>query len=109
MRPSTKKATRIGNLLFACFGVLLIAAVASAAQITVTALRGIVKDPSGAVIPGVELTLKDMATGIEKTTQSIEDGGYLFANLVDGKYRLTATFGGFQTAVYDSIVINTGR
>jgi len=109
MRPSTKKATRIGSLLFASFGILLIVAVNAAAQITVTALRGIVRDPSGAVIPGVELTLKDMATGIEKTTLSIEDGGYLFANLIDGKYRLTATFAGFQTAVYDSIVINTGR
>src|SRR5262245_9391681 len=109
MRPSPKKATRIGSLLFASLGVLLIVAAHAAAQITVTALHGVVSDPSGAVIPGVELTLKDMATGIEKTTQSIENGGYLFANLVDGKYRLTATFAGFQTAVYDSIVINTGR
>ncbi len=52
---------------------LLIASAPATAQISVTALRGIVQDPSGAVIPGVELRLRDMATGIEKATQSTEE------------------------------------
>ncbi|MBI4475182.1 MAG: carboxypeptidase regulatory-like domain-containing protein, partial [Acidobacteria bacterium] len=96
------------SFLLTVLGTLLIA-VPAAAQISVTALRGFVRDPSGAVIPGVELQLRDLATGIEKTTLSVEDGGYLFTGLVEGRYRLTVVFPGFQTAVYDSIVINTGR
>ncbi len=79
------------------------------AQVTTTALRGLVKDPSGAVIPGVALSLKDAATGIEKTSISGEDGSYLFPNLSQGVYRLTAVMPGFKTAAYDSIVVSAGR
>src|SRR5205809_7665329 len=62
-------------LVLTVTAILVIAPVTSEAQITVTALRGNVHDPSGAVIPGVELRLKDTATGIEKITQSLENGG----------------------------------
>jgi hypothetical protein len=88
---------------------LSIVSLPATAQISVTALRGVVRDPTGAVIPGVEVRLQDTATGIEKTTLSIEDGGYFFTNLVEGKYKVTAVFPGFQSAIYDAVVINAGR
>ncbi len=106
-RPAWTTRARIAFCALAT--TLIIAAVPAAAQISVTALRGIVRDQTGAVIPGVELQLQDTATGIEKNTLSIENGTYFFPNLVDGKYKLTVVFPGFQTAIYDSIVINTGR
>ena len=90
-------------------GMMLFYASFASAQIGSTALRGVVKDPSGAVIPNVALTLKDKATGLEKTTVSGADGAYQFTALVGGTYQLTATATGFQTAIVDGIVLNSGR
>jgi hypothetical protein len=90
-------------------GMMLFSASFASAQTGSTELRGVVKDPSSAVIPNVALTLKDKATGLEKTTVSGTDGAYLFTALVGGTYQLTATASGFQTAVIDGVVINSGR
>jgi hypothetical protein len=82
---------------------------AATAQITTTGIHGIVRDPSGALVPNVDLTLKDTATGIEKTTSSTADGAFAFVNMLAGKYDLTASIKGFDTAVYSNIVVDTGR
>jgi hypothetical protein len=76
---------------------------------TTTSVRGLVRDPSGAAIPNAALKLVDRATGIEKTTESNVEGSYIFANIPSGTYSLTATAQGFQTAVYNGIVVDTGR
>jgi hypothetical protein len=88
--------------------VLLLAASLAVAQI-ITAVRGIVRDPSGAVMPNIEIKLKDKATSIEKTSKTGPDGSFIFPNLVEGTYQLTASATGFQTAVIDSITVNAGR
>ena len=51
------------------------------AQVTTTGIRGLVRDPSGAVIPNAALKLKDTSTGIEKSTVSTAEGAFAFANL----------------------------
>ena len=79
------------------------------AQITTTGIRGIVRDQSGAVVPNITLKLTDTATGLEQTTVSSSDGDFIFANLQGGKYKLTATATGFQTAVYPDITVDAGR
>src|SRR5215470_1629168 len=84
-------------------------AVAGLAQITTTGIRGIVRDPSGAVIPNATIKVTDKATGIEQTTVSSSDGGFLFPNLQFGKYKLTATAAGFQTTVIAAITVESGR
>ena len=79
------------------------------AQVTTTAVRGIVRDTSDAVVPNVKLTLRDVSTGIEKSAASGPDGAFIFANMPSGTYSLTASLTGFQTATYDRIVVDTGR
>ncbi len=90
-------------------GILIFSAFSANAQISSTALRGLAKDPSGGLIPSVNLTLKDTATGIEKYVVSGADGSFTFPNLVNGTYELTATAPGFEKAVVDGIVILMGR
>ena len=68
---------------------------ASLAQITTTGIRGIVRDQSGAVIPQATIKLTDTVTGIEHTTVSSSDGGFLFPNLQFGSYKLSASATGF--------------
>ncbi len=94
---------------FVLAGILIFSASFASAQTSSTALRGLIKDPSGAVIPNVKLTLKDTATGIEKSAVSGEDGAYAFPNLVGGNYQLTAEVAGFQKVVIDNVVIYNDR
>ena len=82
----------------------------ASAQTASTALRGLAKDPSGAVIPNVSLTLKDKATGIEKTTMSGDDGSFPFSN--PGGRHLPADCHGHRVPdghLSTGIVVNTGR
>jgi hypothetical protein len=59
-------------------------------------VRGTVTDPSGAAMPGVQLKLTNVGTGISKEMNSESDGSYLFVNLIPGTYSLTASKSGFK-------------
>src|SRR5215510_12426385 len=84
------------------------AVVAGLAQITTTGIRGIIRDPSGAVIPNATIKLVDNSTGVEYATVSSSDGGFLFPNLQFGAYKLTAAAAGFQTTVIAAITVESG-
>ncbi len=68
-------------------------------------LRGTVTDPSGAVIPGVKVTLTDKSTNQVRTTMSNASGLYTFSALPPDHYVLTAEHSGFQTKVISDVVI----
>ena len=106
-----KKRTLPGLPLRAFVHIAVIAALAVAglAQITTTGIRGIVRDPSGAVIPNSTIKLTDNSTGVEYSTVSSSDGGFLFPNLQFGSYKLTVTASGFLTTVITAITVESGR
>ena len=60
-------------------------------------ISGNVRDQSGAVLPGVEVTATQTDTGISRSTITNETGGYLMPNVVVGPYRLEAALPGFRT------------
>jgi carboxypeptidase family protein len=60
-------------------------------------VRGVVSDATGAILPGVQLKLKNTGTGIEEEKASEADGGFVFVNLKPGEYSLTATKANFKT------------
>ena len=68
-------------------------------------ITGIVKDPSGAVVPGAEITITEKSTGVVTRTVSTEAGAYRAPNIPPGTYRLTAALAGFKTAVADNIQV----
>jgi hypothetical protein len=68
---------------------------ASAQELTAR-IQGTVTDPTGAVIPGVEVTATNTATGISQTVTSTGDGNYQFLTLPIGTYKVTATKSGFK-------------
>ena len=61
------------------------------------AVTGTVSDSSGALIPGVSVKATATETGVVTTALTNESGAYNFANLLPGKYTLSATLPGFQT------------
>src|SRR2546422_3447469 len=68
-------------------------------------ISGTVKDQSGAVLPGVEITATQTDTGIARSTVSNETGSYVLPNLAVGPYRLEAALQGFRTFVQSGIVL----
>ncbi len=65
-------------------------------QGTPAALTGAVYDPTGAVIPGVELTLEDASKATLNTTTG-SDGRFAFPNVGPGRYVLATTLPGFRS------------
>jgi hypothetical protein len=65
------------------------------AQNATTSLRGVVKDPSGAVVPGATITLENLAAGQKITTTSKGSGDYLLPQLPPATYTITASAPGF--------------
>src|SRR5437763_10277625 len=68
-------------------------------------ISGTVKDQSGAVLPGVEVTATQTDTGISRATVTNETGSYVLPNLVTGPYRLEAGLPGFRSFVQTGIVL----
>lgn len=87
------------------FAISLAYAVASGAA-TGGSISGTVKDPSGAVLPGVALTLKNVALGTEYKAASDERGYYSFPNLPVGNYDLTLELPPFKTEKRSDISVD---
>jgi len=68
-------------------------------------ISGTVRDQSGAVLPGVEVTATQTDTGISRSTITNETGSYNMPNLVVGPYRLEAALPGFRTFAQTGIVL----
>src|ERR1700761_6463087 len=66
---------------------------------------GTVADPSGAVIPGVSVTAKNVATGVTTNATSNAAGAYAFASLQPGTYTISAMAGGFQAQTYENVML----
>ncbi len=79
------------------------------AQTSTTSLRGVISDPKGAVVPGVELTLANPATGFSRTTRTDDQGTYQFAEIPPATYTLTAKAPGFSTLRIENVrlLVNT--
>src|SRR2546427_2568136 len=75
------------------------------AQATTAQISGTVKDQSGAVLPGVEVTVTQTATGAKRTAVSNETGNYVLASLPLGPYMLEAALPGFKSYVQSGIVL----
>ncbi len=68
----------------------------SAAQSANTSLRGVVRDPQGAVIAGADIILKDAASGQLFTAVSKSSGDYQLLQIPPAKYAITVTSSGFS-------------
>jgi Carboxypeptidase regulatory-like domain len=91
-----------------CLLAILVSGVASFAQTTGT-LRGTVKDPSGAVIPGATVTATQEGTNVARKTPSDQSGDYEFAVLPVGRYTLQTEAPGFNTAIQKDIEVTLGH
>src|SRR5437867_1956026 len=68
-------------------------------------ISGVVRDQSGAVLPGVGVTATQTETGINRTTVTNETGSYVLPNLPLGPYRMEAALPGFRNFVQSGIIL----
>ena len=78
------------------------------AQTVEGALRGVVVDRSGAVLPGVEVTLLNSDTNLKRLARTGMDGYYTFVLVPPGRYRLEAELRGFKKLVRRGIRLRVG-
>jgi hypothetical protein len=78
------------------------------AQRTTGDLLGVVRDSSGAVLPGVTVSVTGPNIPRAQTTITSENGSYRIANLPPGTYALTFELSGFRTSVLEGLRVNVG-
>src|ERR1700674_795696 len=69
-------------------------------------ILGTVTDPSGAVVAGATVKVRNVATGLERTTATSADGSYAVPELPIGSYSVTVSLAGFQTAITSDVDVN---
>ncbi len=72
-------------------------------------IEGTVRDASGAVLPGVTVTVTNTETGFAQTVVTDRAGRYRAALLPLGTYRLTAEIQGFKTFTRRGVTLNAGQ
>src|SRR5688572_6218944 len=85
--------------------VLVASAVASAQVGSTAQISGTVRDVSGGVLPGADVTATQTDTGATRSAVANETGGFVLSNLPIGPYRLEATLTGFRSFARTGIVL----
>src|ERR1039458_3409438 len=92
-------------LLTICFGSMTVNA-----QILYGSITGAVSDMTGAVIPGVAVTLTDQGTGAVRSTTADNSGNYLILNVLPGVYTVAVPAkGNFAGTSVKNIMVEVNR
>lgn len=81
----------------------------STAQATSGTLTGVVTDPTGAVVPHANVTIKDTQHGSGVTATTGADGLFTRTQLPNGIYDVTISAEGFKPTEQNNIVVNIDR
>jgi hypothetical protein len=84
---------------------VMVAAPRAHAQFETAVVLGTVRDGSGAVIPGVSITLANVDTGITATTATDANGNFQFSNVRIGRYEVRGELEGFSTVVAREVAV----
>ncbi len=91
--------TRLATLVTGILGVIALASGLVFGQGFSADISGVVRDTSGAVLPGVSVTAKHTESGLTRTVQTNESGDYKMPSLPVGAYEVTAELTGFKQQV----------
>ena len=101
----TKHAIRVLSLL-TYLGAAMMPVSAQNVNATV---RGVVRDPSGAVISGAAITITNLEKGAARTVSTNDSGEYAALQLPPQNYSISAAAASFKTRVTDNFVLQVGQ
>jgi carboxypeptidase family protein/TonB-dependent receptor-like protein len=84
------------------------AGAALAQSVAIAEISGVVRDPTGAVVPNAQIKAVQTATGLVRTTASGSDGSYVLPELPIGPYSITVTSSGFKSYVQSGLELHVG-
>jgi hypothetical protein len=97
------------RFLYSLIALALLYGAAFAQSAGTGSLTGVAIDGSGATLPSVSITLRNIATNVTVTATTNDAGNYLIQNLVPGAYELTAQFSGFKKFVRAGLQVEVGQ
>ncbi len=83
--------------------------VAAAAQTFRGTILGTATDTSGAAVVGAKVTVRNVATGLVRETETTGDGSYAVPELPIGTYDVTVEKSGFQTSVTKGVTVEVAH
>jgi Carboxypeptidase regulatory-like domain len=98
-------ALRLGVAL----GVLCAAACMHAQNTTSCAIAGTVTDTTGAVVPNVQVTVTNQATGVYQAVTTNNSGYYVANTLLPGNYSVSTKKSGFKSQLVKDIHLDPGQ
>jgi hypothetical protein len=101
----TKQAWLVAFFL----GLLVLLPQVAHAQQTLGSINGTVTDSSGAVAPKVAVKIRNVATNLEVTAETKDDGSFSVVDLPIGTYEVTFSKAGFKTQVHSQILVQGNR
>jgi outer membrane receptor protein involved in Fe transport len=90
------------------FAALVMATWLSAAGQSTATLKGTVTDEKGSVVPGAQVTARNQATELERTSQTDTDGNFQIAALPVGTYTVDVHAQGFKTQSASGLSVEVG-
>ena len=104
----TDKVIRNVNLIFGLLVFVIFHGRVLSAQTSGGTIAGRVTDPTDAVLPGVTVTIKNIATGITRSVLTGETGAYSAANLQPGTYEIMAQLPSFTVGLRKDVGLSVG-
>jgi Carboxypeptidase regulatory-like domain len=95
-------------MLLVCLAAVLATPNVFAQQITAS-VRGIVTDPSGALVEGANVTVRQTETGLTRSSTTDHAGAYLLLELPVGHYQLQIEHSGFQAYIQQGISLDVNE
>jgi hypothetical protein len=86
-----------------------VGAAPAVAQILYGSIVGVVKDPQGAFIPGVTVTITNKETGLTRDTVTDAQGAYNLVNVLPGPYDVKVALQGFREFVRSDVPVTIGN
>src|SRR5215471_8148923 len=99
----------LGKLGLAIILLIAFGTCESFAQTATASIVGVVRDTSGALIPGVTVNIKHVDSGLTRTVVSSETGNYTAPALPVGPYEISTTMPGFKQEVRRGINLVVGQ
>jgi hypothetical protein len=88
---------------------LLLCSLPAFSQLNLGRIYGAVSDQSGAVVPGVMVTVTDVARGVSRTLTTDQAGEYSAPSLVPGTYNIRAEANGFNVLQRQDVTVGVGQ
>jgi Carboxypeptidase regulatory-like domain/TonB-dependent Receptor Plug Domain len=110
-KPTFRRPKDLLRSLGAAVIALLMAMICSYAfaQVDQGTISGVVQDTSGAAIPGAQVILSDVDTGLVLTTKTSGSGVYVFSPVKIGHYTVRASAPNFESTVQQNLTLNVSQ